>query len=96
MTQEKELAPILQSLPAEAIYHFCHPDLPRGRPGEELRKQAKGFDLEGTVSSSVSEALDHAINQAAGTDDLILVTGSAFVVAEALAYFEPSDAAVSG
>ena len=95
MTQEKELEPILQSLPAEAIYHFCHPDLPRGRPGEELRKQAKGFDLEGTASSSVSEALDHAINHAAGTDDLILVTGSAFVVAEALAYFEPSDAAVS-
>lgn len=95
MTQEKELDPILRSLPTEAIYHFCHPDLPRGRSSADLKQQAEAFELEGTAYASVSEALDHAIHDAAGADDLILVTGSAFVVAEALAYFEPSDAAVS-
>lgn len=88
MTQEKELDPILASMPFEAFYHFCHPDLPRGKSSAELQSQALSHDLQGRAVGSVRDAIHQAIHQSANHDDLVLITGSAFVVAEALAYFE--------
>jgi len=87
MTQEKNLAPILREMPASGHYYFCIPDLPRGKPSNALQEEALINGIEGRDAGSVQQALEQVWEEA--TDqDLVLITGSAFVVAEALEYFE--------
>ncbi len=88
LTQEKALNPILKALPTDALYYFCHPDLPRGKPADELQKEAEAYGLEGQSFSSVKSASEAAMDKASNQHDLVLITGSAFVVAEALTYFD--------
>lgn len=83
MVRDKEISKILGLLPKDAAYYFCSPDLPRARPAEELRLEAKTFGLRGQSYQSVAEATKAAENQAGG-DDLIFIGGSTFVVAEGL------------
>ena len=78
---DKDLGRMLAMLPREARYYFCKADIPRGLDAEELRTQAARHGLHGTVHSTVKAALE-AARSAAGDEDLVLVTGSAFVVAE--------------
>jgi dihydrofolate synthase/folylpolyglutamate synthase len=70
-------------LPRKARYHFCKADIPRGLDAHALREQAAAVGLQGEVHPTVGEAL-RAARQAAGPEDLVLVTGSVFVVAEAI------------
>ena len=81
MVNDKDADPILNLLPVEAIYYFCKPDLLRGLESDVLAKASRAFGLKGHAFSSVDQALRKA-QQAANTDDLILVGGSTFVVAE--------------
>lgn len=81
MVKDKDVLPVLRLLPASAAYYFCEPALPRALPAEELSTQAKQAGLEGDVFHSVSDALA-AARDAAQPDDLIVVGGSTFVVAE--------------
>ena len=87
MTKEKDVAPILQEMPAFGYYYFCTPDLPRGKPSQELKQEAADQRLAGEAAGSVTEALAKA-EENATDQDFVLITGSAFVVAEALGYFE--------
>lgn len=80
---DKDLGKVLAELPKDAQYYFCKADIPRGLDAGKLREQAALFGLRGTVSNSVKEAVEEA-RGIAGPKDLILVTGSVFVVAEAL------------
>jgi dihydrofolate synthase/folylpolyglutamate synthase len=80
---DKDLEQALRELPDEATYYFCKADIPRGLDAEELRRQGARQALVGFAYPSVKAALEEA-QRAAGPDDLVLVTGSVFVVAEVL------------
>lgn len=81
MVNDKDLDRAFAELPDDATYYFCKADIPRGLDADELRRQAGRQALYGYAYSSVKAALEEA-QRAAGPDDLVLVTGSVFVVAE--------------
>ena len=81
MVKDKDISKILKHLPLKAIYYFCQPDIPRAKPAEELREEARAIGLKGKSYRTVSAALESA-KKSAGKDDLIFVGGSTFVVAE--------------
>lgn len=81
VVNDKELQPILELLPQEALYYFCSADIPRALDPASLYEQAAVFSLNGSIWPSVIQALE-AAKAAAGPDDLIFIGGSTFVVAE--------------
>jgi dihydrofolate synthase / folylpolyglutamate synthase len=81
MVKDKEAESILKLLPPEATYYLTQAHIPRALPAVELAKKAEAFGLRGAVYADVNQALDSA-KAAAGKDDLILVCGSIFLVAE--------------
>lgn len=83
MVNDKDIDAVLALLPKNAAYHFCKADIPRGMDADMLRLKAEQHGLSGTSHGSVAEALCAAREQAYA-NDLVLVTGSVFVVAEAL------------
>ncbi len=80
---DKDIERMLALLPKWATYFFCKADIPRGLEALKLVELAAGQGLRGRAWPSVKEALA-AARQAAQGKDLVLVTGSAFVVAEAV------------
>ncbi len=80
---DKKLKPYLATLPTDAMYYFCKPDVPRGLDADMLQKTAGNAGLHGETYPSVSEALI-AAQSTAQPDDLIYIGGSIFVVAEVL------------
>lgn len=83
MVSDKEHDKILNLLPKNAQYYFCKPNVPRGLDAEILISKAQIFNLQGNVYKSVKSALKAAQTNAM-QNDLVLVGGSTFVVAEAL------------
>lgn len=81
MVSDKDISAVLSLLPKNAHYYFCRADIPRALPADELQAQALATGLNGNVYKSVAEALTAAKKMAA-VNDLILVGGSTFVVAE--------------
>jgi len=81
VVNDKDVRTMLSKLPVKATYYFCKADIPRGLDTKELAHLAKEFLLNGQEYKSVKEAL-HAAKNATGSNDLIMVGGSAFVVAE--------------
>ena len=80
---DKDTDRMLAQLPKNATYYFCKADIPRGLDAEELRQRARIVELNGAAYRSVHDALSTA-RISASANDLVLVTGSVFVVAEAL------------
>src|SRR5690606_28258469 len=80
---DKDLDRVLAELPKEAAYYFCKANIPRGLEAEELQAQAEKKGLQGRSYRSVAEAFA-AARTTAEANDLVLVTGSVFVVAEVL------------
>jgi dihydrofolate synthase / folylpolyglutamate synthase len=80
---DKDIGRMLAQLPTHATYWFCKADIPRGLEVGELQARASAVGLKGLAFPSVREALN-AARTAASDGDLVLVTGSVFVVAEAL------------
>lgn len=83
MVKDKDVKKILALLPKEASYYFCQPNIPRGKPAEELAQEAQQYELKGEAYASVAEAYQQALSNAK-PNDLIFVGGSTFVVAEVL------------
>ena len=81
MVSDKDIGAVLAELPQRARYYFCKADIPRGLDAAALKDQAAVHGLRGTVFASVQEAY-MAARKAATHNDLVLVTGSVFVVAE--------------
>ena len=80
---DKDISHILSMLPAKATYYFCKPDIPRGKDAADLQKEASQHKLKGDVYPSARKAYKTALSNA-GKDDLVIVSGSIFVVAEVL------------
>ncbi len=83
VVRDKDLAKMLPQLPADGIYYFAKPDIPRGLEAEVLQKTAAEHGRKGRAYSSVKNALN-AARRHAQKDDLIYVGGSIFVLAEIL------------
>jgi dihydrofolate synthase/folylpolyglutamate synthase len=81
MVNDKDISKVLSILPVKATYYFCKPDIPRGLEAEILKGEAESFGLHGEAYLSVKEALSTA-QKNAGPNDLVIVGGSTFVVAE--------------
>lgn len=80
---DKDVATIFTLLPKNAQYYFCKPAIPRGMETKNLVEKAKDFNFNYNSFPTVIEALD-AAKENATKDDLILIAGSIFVVAEAI------------
>ncbi len=83
MVEDKEVERILPLLPKNALYYFCQAGIPRALNRDQLKEKASGYHIKGLSYVSVAAALS-AANAAAAENDLILIGGSAFVVAEVL------------
>ena len=83
IVSDKMMDGMLDLLPASAHYYFCKADTPRSLDAGQLREKAAMFGLKGDAHLSVKEALDTA-KRIANAEDLIIVTGSTFVVAEVI------------
>lgn len=81
---DKDIEKNLSLLPVvKTQYYFCKPSIPRGLDAQELQQKALTFGLNGSVHNSVNEAFMMAKKNANATD-IILVSGSIFVVAEVI------------
>lgn len=80
---DKDVGSILGLFPTEAQYYFAKANIPRGLDAAALRDQAATHGLRGRSYVSVKNALRAARRQAR-PNDLVVVIGSIFVVAEVL------------
>ncbi len=83
MVKDKNPENILKLLPQNAVYYLAEAKIPRALPVEELHELFKKIGLIGICFNSVIEAKEAAINNAS-EDDIVLITGSTFIVAEAI------------
>ncbi|HEY0041587.1 MAG TPA: folylpolyglutamate synthase/dihydrofolate synthase family protein [Flavisolibacter sp.] len=81
MVKDKELESVFAQLPKEAAYYFTNAHIPRALLAEQLQGKAKDYGLAGDAFSDVNAAL-HAALQKASIDDVVIVCGSIFLVAE--------------
>ena len=81
MVKDKDVDAVLGMLPKEASYYFSNAHIPRALPAAELAEKAKKIGIHGLVFDNVNEAIT-AANKNAHPNDLIIVMGSIFLVAE--------------
>ena len=79
--KEKDVVPILKMIPENTRCYFTQADIPRALAAIELAAIANKNGIEGKAYHRSSEAL-HDVYKKTSTDDLIMVTGSIFLVAE--------------
>jgi dihydrofolate synthase/folylpolyglutamate synthase len=83
MVNDKDHSQVLSLLPKEAEYYFVQADIPRALPKEELQLKAQEFMLKGMCHPNVHSGLK-AARENSSSNDLVIVTGSIFTVAEIL------------
>ena len=83
MVNDKDHSQVLSLLPKEAEYYYVQADIPRALPKEELQAKALEFMLKGSCYANVHSGLK-AAHENSSTNDLVIVTGSIFTVAEIL------------
>jgi dihydrofolate synthase/folylpolyglutamate synthase len=81
MVKDKDIQAVLSLLPNNAQYYFTQSHIPRALPVNEIVAQATELGLNGLAYPDVNIALAEAIKNA-NHNDLILVIGSIFLVAE--------------
>lgn len=79
--KDKDVNAALSLLPQNALYYFTKANQPRAMDEKELQELAEDKGFKGNSYASVQEALQ-AAKQDAAADDMILICGSVFVVAE--------------
>ena len=85
--KDKDVAEALSLLPKDAVYHFCQAQIPRALPSNDLFKFAEDFGLSGYVYESVADAVK-AAKEMMTDKDAMLITGSFFIVGEAIEFLE--------
>ncbi len=85
MVNDKDINGILALMPADAVYYFTQASIPRALPAEELAATAAQHGLKGNTYPSVADAVQAARTDA-GTDDLLFIGGSTFIVADYFAF----------
>ncbi|MDG2372616.1 MAG: Mur ligase family protein [Flavobacteriaceae bacterium] len=79
--KEKDVRAIIKLLPRNASYYLCSPSIERAMPLDDLCSLAKESKINFKSYTSVNNALI-AAKKNYKADDLIIVSGSTFVVAE--------------
>lgn len=83
---DKDVRRILRLLPRERVHFvYTNPSVPRQLPVADLLPIAEAEGMTGPGFPTISQALDYARQQADPQHDLVLVTGSIFLVADAFA-----------
>ncbi|MER3463781.1 MAG: dihydrofolate synthase [Chitinophagaceae bacterium] len=81
MVKDKDAESVLQLFPKTAIYYFTQSHIPRALEAENLKQKAEALELKGNHFADVNIALKAALSNAS-KDDMIIVVGSIFLVAE--------------
>jgi dihydrofolate synthase / folylpolyglutamate synthase len=81
MVKDKDISKVLSILPKNAQYYFTNAHIERAIPHQNLLEKAKAYQLNGVSFEDVNEAIKAAKLNAA-VDDIIIVCGSVFLVAE--------------
>jgi dihydrofolate synthase/folylpolyglutamate synthase len=81
MVSDKDVDAVLDLLPFNATYYFCQAKVMRALACDMLAQQGQRMGLVGECYGSIQAALT-AAKDAADSEDLILITGSVFTVAE--------------
>ncbi len=81
MVKDKDADQMLQLLPPDAKYYFTQANIPRALNAKELSAKASFYKLIGDVYNDVNVALQAAVVEAS-VNDLIIITGSIFLIAE--------------
>jgi dihydrofolate synthase/folylpolyglutamate synthase len=83
VVNDKVIDHVLRLLPGEGQYYFTQAKIPRALDHKILGAKGAFYGLQGGLFETVPEAIE-AAREAAGSEDLILIAGSTFVVAEAM------------
>ncbi|MDR1722640.1 MAG: bifunctional folylpolyglutamate synthase/dihydrofolate synthase [Tannerella sp.] len=89
ISNDKDVDRIMYLLPKNATYYFTQASVPRAASADELVNIGYEYGLKGKGYPTVKEAVYDAISNALDSD-FILISGSAFVVADALTLFPNS------
>ncbi len=81
--KDKEVAEALALFPKDATYYFCNAQIQRALPVGGLTEMGLAAGLNGGSYASVADAVSAAMAGMSG-DDALLITGSFFIVGEAL------------
>ncbi|MBQ7063253.1 MAG: bifunctional folylpolyglutamate synthase/dihydrofolate synthase [Bacteroidales bacterium] len=84
---DKDYGHILEMLPQDACYYYTRPSVPRGLDETVLAAAGREHGRAGETFADVMSALA-AARAAADKDDLVVVTGSIFLVADLLAQID--------
>lgn len=91
---DKDYRKILRMMPRErTTYYYTQPSVPRGLPVAQLAEAAREEQMGGEAFATVGEAIRAARHAADRHNDLVLVTGSIFLVADAVEYYKQRTAA---
>ncbi len=81
MVKDKDLQKVLVQFPKDAKYYFTKAHNPRALSEAELKEKTQEYQLTGNFYPDVNKALKTALANAS-EEDLIVVCGSVFVIAE--------------
>lgn len=84
---DKDVRQALSYFPKNARYYFTQAHVPRAMSFEELNSIGRELSLDGDGYAGVPEALEQARSHM-NTQDVLLITGSFFIVGEAIATLE--------
>jgi len=85
---DKDYMHILRMLPTAATtFYYTQPSVPRGLPVQQLAEAAASCGMAGEAFPIVADAIRAARAAAQPDLDLVLVTGSIFLVADAVEYY---------
>ncbi len=86
---DKDVDTALSLFPKDATYYFTNAKIPRAMPADVLAQHANAAGITGTSHADVNAALV-AARQNMNENDALLITGSFFIVGEALEALEMS------
>lgn len=86
-TKEREINSLLSLFPKDANFYLSSPKVERAMPISIVKASLKSSILKINYFKSISKAYQVALSNS-DEDDLVLVTGSTFVVADLLKYLE--------
>jgi dihydrofolate synthase/folylpolyglutamate synthase len=88
--KDKDVSAALSLFPVSDQYYFCNAAIPRALPAAELAQIGNGIALQGYHYASVAEAVGAALS-VMKPEDALLITGSFFVVGEAMTFLEKNN-----
>lgn len=90
MVNDKDINGVVSLLPENAEYYFTQASVKRALSAEKMKEKGLNHNLHGNAYPCVKEALK-AAKDSAGSDDLIFVGGSTFIVADLMALYKNND-----